>query len=297
MADLACILVALIWGFNLAVVKDALTDFSPMAFNGLRLPLAASIMVLLTFWRQRRLRFEARDLPALILFGVVGNTLYQLLFIYGVELTKAGNVALLLSSSSLFVALLSWMVGHESFSRRVGVGMTLSITGVILVITEKSEIEFVREGLIGDLLILASSVCWAAYTVFARPLMKRHSAMAFSTLTFGCGAAFFLVFSIPALARQEWQSIPVRSYLELAFSALFALALAYFLWFYGLKRLGGTRTSIYANLVPFFGVASAYLFLGEPLTLRQVSGGALIVVGTLLTRSGTRLANTISRTG
>lgn len=289
MADLACVLVALIWGFNLAVVKDALLDFSPMTFNGIRLPVAALFMGAFLVWRERAPRLTRKDLFILIGFGLIGNTLYQLLFIYGIEFTKAGNVALLLSSSTVFVALLSGFSGEEVFSRRVTAGIALSLLGVVLVVTEKSELSWDRRGLWGDFLILVCSACWAAYTVFGRPWMKRYSSVAFSTLTFSFGAVGFLVISLPALWAQEWSAVRPLSYVELLFSSIFALAVAYSLWFYGVRRLGSTRTAIYSNLVPFFGVASAWLFLSEPLTGRQLLGGALIVAGTLITRSGTRL--------
>ncbi len=55
-------------------------------------------------------------------------------------------------------------------------------------------------------------------------------------------------------------------------------------WFYCVDRLGSTKTAIYANLIPFWTLLFAWLFIGEAITLLQILGGILILTGIYLTK-------------
>lgn len=287
-ADFACILMVLIWGSNLSIVKDALAELSPMSFNALRLGLATVVLVGLTAVVEGGIRFRRRDLWLLTLFGLVGNTAYQILFIEGVHRTKAGNTALLLSSTTIFTALLSRAVGQERLGRVVWAGIVLSLGGVSMILAESSALQISGATAAGDLLIVACSFCWAVYTVYARSVMRRYSPLTFTTLTFGIGAFFFVLISIPRLATENWSQVSAVSYLELVLSAILALSVGYALWFFAVSRIGSTRTSIYSNLIPFVGVAAAWLFLGESITTFQLAGGLCVLTGIYLARRPAR---------
>ncbi len=283
-ADLACLLMALIWGSNLSVVKDALTEISPMSFNALRLALGALVLAATTWILEGRIEFKKRDWGLFLVFGVLGNTIYQTLFIEGVHRTKAGNVALLLSTATVFIALLSWLVGHERLSKLVWSGILLSLSGVALILLESSSLSVSGATVGGDLLIVSCSLCWAAYTVYARSVMRTYSALSFTTVTFGIGTVFFVLIATPQLLREDWGGVSATSFVELALSALMALSVGYALWFFAVGRLGSTRASIYNNLIPFVGVLVAWLFLGETITLPQLAGGSCVLTGIYLTR-------------
>ena len=110
-------LLVLIWAANFSVVKAALADFRPLAFNAIRFVLASAVLLAFLWSARKPLRFERRDWPALLALGLVGNTFYQVLFIVGLDWTLAGNAALLLGASPVFVTLLSAGVRHEEPSR------------------------------------------------------------------------------------------------------------------------------------------------------------------------------------
>ncbi len=283
-ADVACLLMVLIWGANLSVVKDALTEMTPMSFNALRLALGAAALAAITWLIEGRIQFQKRDLGLLVFLGLLGNTAYQTLFIEGVSRTKAGNVALLLSSATIFIALMSRLIGQERLGKGVWAGILLSLGGVGLILVESSALQVSGATLAGDALIVACSLCWAAYTVSARSVMRRYSPLSFTTLTFGSGTVFFVIAAIPSLAAEDWSAVSARSYWELVFSALMALSVGYALWFFAVSRLGGTRASIYNNLIPFVGVAVAWLFLDESITTLQVVGGGCVLGGIYLSR-------------
>ncbi len=283
-ADLACLLMTLIWGSNLSVLKHALTEISPMSFNALRLALGAVALAAITWVLEGRIEFQKRHWGLFAVFGFLGNTLYQALFIEGVDRTKAGNVALLLSTATVFIALLSWLVGHERLTKLVWGGILLSLSGVTLILLESSSLGVSGGSVGGDLLIVSCSLCWAAYTVYARSMMRTYSALSFTTVTFGIGTVFFVLIATPQLLAEDWGRVSATSFVELALSALMALSVGYALWFFAVSRLGSTRASIYNNLIPFVGVLVAWLFLGESITLPQLAGGSCVLTGIYLTR-------------
>ena len=67
---------------------------------------------------------------------------------------------------------------------------------------------------------------------------------------------------------------------------LFAIALAYLIWSYGVRRIGSTRTAIYSNITPIVALLVAWLGLGETPTLGQLAGAVVIFAGIYLVRHG-----------
>lgn len=286
LADLFCVTMTVVWGANLSFVKDALQEISPMSFNAVRLLLAALLLWLLTLVLEHRVELRKEDVLQVILLGLVGNTLYQVFFIYGIHFTKAGNVALLLCSGTILTALLSRFLKLEKLTRIVWLGIFVSLGGVFLILLESAELSIGAGSLRGDLAILGSSACWSAYTVYSKPLMSRYSSLSLTTLTLSVGALAFFVVSIPQLVEQNWAQVSPKSYAELTYSFVLAIGLGYAMWFYAIDRLGSTWTAIYGNLIPFTALLVARLFLGEPITRFQILGGVLIVTGIYLTRRG-----------
>ena len=72
----------------------------------------------------------------------------------------------------------------------------------------------------------------------------------------------------------------------LVYSALFALCVSYTIWYVAVRQIGSARTSAYSNLIPVVAMASAVLFLGEPMEMRKVFGAAAVLVGVAFTRAG-----------
>ena len=123
--DWLLILMTVIWGSNFSVIKYALEDFTPLSFTALRFTLATVALLVATILQGKGLQVERRDIKRLIILGMIGNALYQPLFIIGMELNSAGNAALILATTPVFTAIISRMRGHESFSFK-GVGWACS---------------------------------------------------------------------------------------------------------------------------------------------------------------------------
>ncbi|MBI4475594.1 MAG: EamA family transporter [Acidobacteria bacterium] len=315
--DLLLLLMVVIWGANFTVLKIALAAIPPLAFNGLRLLIASAVfMALVPFvasgfsrkifrrasaqstefdgGRVERLKAEAttershrparRDVVRLAALGFIGHFIYQLCFIEGVARTSVANSALIIGTGPVSVALLTAVAGHERVTARHWAGAALSVFGIYLLVGRDAELS--RETLTGDLLILLANLCWAFYTVGARPLLKRLSALVVTGYSMMIGTVFYLLAAFPELARQDWSAVRLSTWLALFFSGLLALNVAYLIWYTAVQRLGNIRTSMYSNVVPIVAMLVALLWLGERIGAHKVLGAAAILSGLAITRAG-----------
>jgi drug/metabolite transporter (DMT)-like permease len=281
--DLLLLLMALIWGANITVVKYGTVHLAPLAYIGVRVTMAA--LALLAIGAAMRKPWPPpRVVLTLMLLGMLGNGLYQLLFIEGIAHTLAGNAALVLAATPAFVALIGWIRGVERVSRRGMIGIAISVLGIALVIGARAPIGAGASTVLGDLLVLGGCVCWAAFTVLVKPFTERVDAVQVSGLTMAGGSIPLLVISAPAIASTSWRTVQLPVWAAIVFSGLGALVIAYLCWYRGVRVLGPTRTSMYGNLQPLVALLFAWALLHEVPTLTQGMGAASIITGLLLTR-------------
>ena len=284
--DLLLLLMILIWGTNFSVVKVALRDFPEIPFNATRLAVATAVFLVAIRWT----RDEARPRPVvtrtdwieLFFLGLVGTFLYQLCFVAGVRRTSVGNGSLIVGISPIVIAVMSAMAGHERISLLRWVGVLMALLGLYFVVGQG--VEFSPQTLRGDLLMLGGVFCWATYSVGSQSILRRHSALVVIGFTFSFGAGMYVLMMVPTLMDVKWGAVSGFSWFLMVASALFALNLSYWIWYTGLKRLGGSRTSVYSYLTPIVAMIVAAIWLGEPISGNQIAGAAAIFAGLLITR-------------
>ena len=286
MWDPCLLFVAFVWAINFAFVKYALTDFTPLSFTVVRFALASLFLIVVMLAGREPFTVERRDIGPVVRLGFIGITLYNLLFMYGLKYTTASNSALFISSSPLFAALVLAFLEKRPIRLPVGIGLLLSTLGVFLIIRSKAGgISFSREDVAGDLLTLCAALFWALYTIMARPLVGKYAPVKVTAYSMAAGTLLLLPLGAGDLMRQSWGAISFKSWAAFAFSTFISAGVAFTLWYQGVKRIGVTRTVVYHYLVPFIAVVFAALFLHEQITLLQVSGGALILLGVYLVQT------------
>ena len=284
--DLLLLLMTLIWGSNFTVIKYSLEDLLPLSFNALRFTLASAAMFILALAIRNRVELAPGDGRRLFLLGLLGNTCYQSMFIIGMALTRAGNAALILATTPLFTAVLGRIRKHEYFAKRGVVGLLLAFAGIVMiVISGRGEVS-IGETLVGDSLLLGSTLCWSLYTVGSKQLVHKYGSMKATTIMMTSGTPFLLAVCAPSLMRQDWSRVRPLAWAGLAFSGLFAIALAYLIWSYGVRTIGSTRTAIYSNITPIVAMLVAWPALGESPSIGQVLGAVVIFGGVYLVQHG-----------
>ena len=274
LADLLLIFVTIIWGFNVAVVKAALAEFNPLTFNSLRFGISALLSWGMLGLTGARLLPQREDLPRIAFLGLLGHTLYQVLFISGTNLTTAANTALLLATIPVWVAALGPLTW-------AGIGM--SILGIALV-TASGDLSLGGNTWLGDIMVVSGTFFYALYTLKSKNLLNKYSPLQFSTWTMTIGALAMILVSLGQIKVQDWSAVGVVGWGGLAFSAGLAITLGYYVWTNGIQKLGSARTAIYNNLTPVTAMITSSLFLKEEIGVLQLAGAALIITGLYITR-------------
>jgi drug/metabolite transporter (DMT)-like permease len=283
--DWLLLLMILIWGANFSIVKVALRDFPEVAFNAARLSVATLVylsVILATPMRAQLRTLTRRDWIELLFLGSIGTFLYQFCFVSAVKRTSVGNGSLIIGISPIVIALMSAVVGHERIRPVRWLGIAVAMLGLYLVVGHG--VDLTGQTWRGDLLMIGGVICWSTYSVASQGILKRHSPLLVIALTFSLGATLYVLVLTPILVGVDWRAISRFSWLLMLTSALLALNLSYWIWYTGLKRLGGSRTSVYSYLTPVVAMIVAAIWLHEPVSSNQITGAGAIFAGLLITR-------------
>ena len=296
-ADVLLLLMTLIWGTNFSIVKPAFQEVDPQAFNAVRMSLASVVFLAIMKIVPRFTTSDIFSTPAPITrrdwlaiagLGIVGHFLYQYFFIGGLALTSVANSSLLLAATPVVIAILSAMIGHDRIAPLHWLGAVMSIGGIYVIVAYAggAAVGLGSPTLRGDLMMFAGVCCWAIYTLGSRPLMERHSPVGVTGLSMAIGTLLYVPLMMPNVLAEDWSAVTARTWIALVYSALFALCVAYTIWYVAVREIGSARTSVYSNIVPIVAMLTAVVFLGERLTARRLLGAACVLVGVALTRVG-----------
>lgn len=291
LTDLSLLFLAIIWGLNFTVIKASLAEIDPYSFNSIRFVLAALFMWAKLIKRKSWFSIDRRDLIPLLLLGLIGNLLYQWLFIVGINLTYAANAAVMLGTIPIWVALSSHLFSIEMMNRFKTIGVLLAFGGLtIIILFGENPISFGSDTFLGDLIIIMAAVIWAIYTLYSKKHLTRYTPLQYSAMMTSIGAISLTILAIPHFGDTDWQNVSYAAFGGAFFSGMLAIGLAYLIWNNGIKIVGAVRSSTYQNLVPVIGLVSGVVLLKENLELLQYIGAAIVIAGILITRHGGRIS-------
>src|SRR5688572_14076202 len=162
-------------------------------------------------------------------------------------------------------------------------GIAIATLGVGLVVAARG-VAFDASTLRGDLLAIAATFCWAAYTLALRKLPPTLSPLAVTAHTTFTGTPGLVLAGLPGMLSIDWTVVPPVAWGSIAYASVLSLGVAYLIWNASVVRVGSSRTAIYMCVTPVVAALVAWAVLGETLIPLQGGGAALIVLGILLTR-------------
>ncbi|HKK44572.1 MAG TPA: EamA family transporter [Balneolaceae bacterium] len=283
--ELSLLLVVVIWALNFSVVKSALTELDPLSFNGLRFILAAIIVWSVLLYRGQTFSIPKKDWLPLLGMGLLGNIIYQGLFIVGISYTYAANTAVMLGTTPIWVALFSHFFSLEKMNALKFLGVIFAFCGIIFIVTGGTESFSVgSDTFLGDLIVIAAAGVWGGYTILSKVFLKRYSPIQYSAVMATIGAVVLFLIGLPNILQLHWSEIPATAYGGIFYSGFLSIGIAYLLWNYGVQTVGAVHTSTYQNLVPVLGMIFGVVLLNEQLTILQYLGSGLVISGIVLAR-------------
>jgi drug/metabolite transporter (DMT)-like permease len=271
-----------IWGSNFTVVKVATQYVPEFAFNSLRLLVAAAAFLVAIAALEGWPRLTRGEWRRIVVLALVGHVIYQVCFVGAVGRTSIANSALIFALTPIVVGLLTSILGHEHIPVQRWLGALVSLAGIYLVVGQRVGSEGAT--LFGNLLAAGAMLCWALYTVGARPLLRTRSAVTVTGYSMAVGSVVYLPLAWHELRSLRWATVPMTAWAALVLSALLALFVAYMIWYTAVQTIGGSRTSMYSNVTPLVAMAVAALWLGEAITTRKLLGAVAVIAGLAVTK-------------
>lgn len=282
LAHILAVIIMLIWGVSYLSIKVVVAEINPVLTAFYRFLIASIILFTVMKIRYPKEKILKEDRLKMALGGLTGVALYFFFENYSVLFTSASNVAILLSSIPVFTLIAQKVVFKEKMTIPKVLGATLSFIGIVIIIMSKEKISLFSKGTIGDIMALAAALTWVVYNIITSKFKGTYKSITITTYQgiWGC------LFLAPSLLFSKFTIPSTKASLNLIFLAVFCSCIAYAMYIYCLEHLGATVITTYINLQPIVSLISAKLLINETISVWQVVGSVIIILGVFLVGFG-----------
>jgi drug/metabolite transporter (DMT)-like permease len=276
--DLAMfITLAAVWGASFLFMRIAAPYFGVWWTAELRVAIAFIVMAAVGIATQRALLTREHWRKFLVV-GAFNSAIPFALYSYAALHLPTGYSAILNALTPLWVAVFAALLLGEAFTLRVFIGVLVALAGVSLLVNA-DHAALTSASFLPVLACVCATVCYG----FSGAFTKKHLTGVPSFANAANSQLFAALLLLPVAAMQ-WPAAapPAKAWAVVVPLAVLCSALAYFMYFALIARLGPTKATSVTFVIPAFGMLWGWLFLHEPITLSMMAGFALVLIATLL---------------
>ncbi|OFC69806.1 hypothetical protein BFC18_16645 [Alteromonas confluentis] len=282
------VLSALGFSFKAIFVKQAyvVAPVEPVILLSLRMLYSLPFFLMISLPALQNIKtLSLRELFLLVCIGIAGYYGASILDFIGLQYISAGLERIILFSYPILTIILGvFFLGHR-FDKRLLVPMGLCTFGVVCACISDIQVGNNESHIwLGIMLVTGSAICYAFYQAFSEPMIERLGAKAFSILA--------MLVSVIAVELHFFSQLPLSDlkqppeiYVQCAMMAIFSTVLPVFFQSSAIKYIGAARAVLVSTIGPALTLVFGWLILGEAITLLQVSGMLLVLVGVLTIKS------------
>jgi len=274
------ILFAVLMGLNQVFIKLVNGGLSPMFQAGLRSVCALVLVLGYAWWTMRRLSVRDGSLEPGILCGLLFSAEFMLTFI-AFEYTSVARATMLFYTMPFWLACMAhFMIPGERLTLMRLLGLTLAIAGVgwALLHNDHPATEY---ALVGDLMCLAASLCWAGIALIARTTKLSKSSPEMQ-LVYQLAVSSIIILPLAPLYGDLVRDFTPAIGAMFAFQVIVVVSFGFLMWFRVLAVYPASDMASFGFLTPLFGVLFGWLILGETITIEFIGALALVCIGIVL---------------
>lgn len=255
----------------------------------LRMAFSAPFFIALALWaRTSASKLTSRDSWMLAVLGVLGGYGPMLLDFAGLVYVTAGLERVILYVYPTVVVILSAMLFKHRIANRVWFALLATYAGVGLVVGH--DILILKSGsadtMLGAALVLASAIAYAGYLVCSGWLIPRVGSSLFTAYTMLAATVTSVLHYASTAHAVSIFHLPAQVYWLALLMAVLATVLPAILLNAGIHRIGSSKASLISAIGPVSTIFLAYIFLGENITLLQLAGTGLVLIGVMAISMG-----------
>lgn len=279
---LALLAAVLFWGGSFVAMRVSVKILHPQAVMLCRMVIACLVMLPFA-GRLKPDNYQKGDWKLLLPMALLQPCLYFLLESNALKLTTSSQAGVISASVPLLVGIGAWLFLSESISRKVIVGLMISVAGVVLLTLLGKGGGTGDNPFWGNILEFLAMTCAAGSMVIVKRLSSRYNPWTLSGMQFFAGVLFFSPGIVHLMA-----SSPVifqgNLLLSLGFLGLFASFGAFGLYNWAMSQIPAAKASAFINLVPVVAVISGWTLLGETLSLGQTAAAGMVAAGVIISQ-------------
>lgn len=287
-AHLALLGANIFYGAGFTVAKQVMPRLiEPLGFIFIRV---GAVMVL--FWMSYfggtnfRAKIDRKDWITLVLGGLFGVALNQMLFFEGLNLTLPIHASIIMMSTPLLITIISFFILKDRITWDKVLGLALGIGGAVVLMSAGKEITVTGNSALGDLLIFLNATSYAIYLVIIKKLMQRYRPLIVIRWVFFFGFLMVLPFGLPQFLHIHWAAFTWPDYTFVAFIVICVTFFTYLWNTFALKHLSPSTAGAYIYLQPIFAAIISVLVTKENITWVKLLAAVLIFSGVYLVNFG-----------
>ena len=285
LAYLILILTTIFWSGNFIVGKAAsMYQIPPFSLNFYRWFFAGLILLPFTYQELiKKKKYIINNLGFFIVLGITSITIFNSIVYYSLYYTQVISGILMISTIPVWIIFISSILKIEKTNIYQIIGVILSLTGVIFIIT-KADLNLIKnlDFNKGDLSMVIAMFSWAIYSALLKSKKYEISQVSLLEVVIICGLFFLIPIYFIEMNMGNLIILGKPFYLILAYVVIFPGLASFFFWIKGISIIGANRAGIFLHLMPIMGAIMAMLIFNERFMFYHILGAIFIIAGITL---------------